>query len=82
MIVCSNENKEERSYIMEHLQLSYRDATAVMAKDDVIHEFLSHHMSHNAQYEQKIFASEVDVDRLVVYMHKTKVSTLYRDPSG
>ena len=63
MIVCSNENKEERSYIMEHLQLSHRDASAVMAKDDVIHDFLKHHMSQNIQYGQQIFASEADIDK-------------------
>ena len=63
MIVCSNENKVERSYIMEHLQLSHREPSAVMAKDDVIHDYLKHHMSHNAQYEQEIFASEVDSDK-------------------
>ena len=48
---------------MEHLQLSRRDASAVMAKDDVIHEFLKHHMSYDARYEQQIFASEVDSDK-------------------
>ena len=48
---------------MEHLQLSHRDSSAVMAKDDVVHEFLKHHMSHNAQYGQQIFASEADVDK-------------------
>ena len=63
VVVCSNENKE-KSYIMEHLQLSQRDATAVMAKDEVIYEFLKHHMSHSAgQYAQQIFASEVDYNR-------------------
>ena len=60
MIVCSNENEEERSYVMEHLQLSQRDASAIIANDDVIHNFLNHHMSHNVQYEQQIFASEAD----------------------
>ena len=63
VIVCSNENKEERSYITEHLQLSLRDASAVMASDNVIHDFLNHHMSHNVQYEQQIFASEADDDK-------------------
>ena len=63
VIVCSNENKEERSYIAEHLQLSQRDASAVMASDNVIHDFLNHHMSHNVQYEQQIFASEADNDK-------------------
>ena len=48
---------------MEHLQLSHRDASAVMVKDDVIHDYLRHHMSNNAQYEQKTFASEVDIDK-------------------
>ena len=50
---------------MEHLQLSHRDASAVMATDDVIHGFLKHHMSHNVQYEyeQQIFASEADIDK-------------------
>ena len=38
VIVCSNENKDEKSYIMEHLQLSHRDTAAVMAKDDIIHK--------------------------------------------
>ena len=63
VIVCSNENKEERSYIMEHLQLSQRDVSAVLANDDVIQDFLNHHMSHNVQYEQQIFASEADDDK-------------------
>ena len=63
MIVCSNENKEERSYIMEHLQLSYRDASAVMANDDVIHEFLRLRMLHNVHYEQQVFASEADIGK-------------------
>lgn len=51
---------------MEHLQLSHRDFTAVMAKDNVIHEFLKYHMSYNVQYDQKQkkFASEVDIDKL------------------
>ena len=71
MIVCSNENKEERSYVMEHLQLSHRDASAVMAKDDVIHEFLKYHMSHNAQYDQQVFASEVDNDKYVLGNYAT-----------
>ena len=50
---------------MEHLQLSQRDASAVMAGDNVIHHFLNHHMSHNVQYgyEQQIFASEADNDK-------------------
>ena len=63
VIVCSNENKEKRSYIMEHLQLSQRDASAVMTNDNVVSDFLNHHMSHNVQYEKQIFASEVDNDR-------------------
>ena len=63
VVVCSNENKEERSYIMEHLQLSQRDASAVMANDDIIYDFLNHHMSRNAQYEQQIFASEADDEK-------------------
>ena len=61
--MCSNENTDERSYIMEHLQLSHRDASAVIATDNVIHEFLKHHMSQNVQYEQQIFASEADIDK-------------------
>ena len=48
---------------MEHLQLSQRDASAVMASDNVIHDFLNHHMSHNVQYEQRIFASEADDEK-------------------
>ena len=48
---------------MEHLQLSQRDASAVMTNDNVVSDFLNHHMSHNVQYEQQIFASEVDNDR-------------------
>ena len=63
VIVCSNANNEERSYIMEHLQLSQRDASAVMASYNVIHHFLNHHMSHNVQYEQQILASEADDDK-------------------
>jgi len=63
VIVCSNEDNEERSYITEHLQLSHRDASAVMAKDEVIHDFLGHHMSHNVQYGQQIHASEADIDK-------------------
>ena len=50
---------------MEHLQLSQRDASTVMAKDDVIYDFLNHHMSCNEQYEQKLYASEVDIDKQV-----------------
>ena len=48
---------------MEHLQLSQRDVSAVLANDDVIQDFLNHHMSHNVQYEQQIFASEADDDK-------------------
>ncbi|XP_065899490.1 E3 ubiquitin-protein ligase rnf213-alpha-like isoform X3 [Dysidea avara] len=67
VIVCSNEHKEEKSYIMEHLQLSYRDAAAVIAKDDVIYSYLNHHMSRNVTYEsQKIFASDVDCKKCSV----------------
>ena len=43
--------------------MSHRDASAVMAKDEVIHDFLKHHMSHNVQYGQQIFASEADIDK-------------------
>ena len=53
---------------MEHLQLSHRDAAAVMAKDSVIHEFLKHHMSHNTQYGDQIVASEADIDKYVSYV--------------
>jgi len=63
VVVCSNEDKEERTYIMEHLQLSHRDASAVIANNNTICEFLEYHMSHNAQYGQQIFASEVDIDK-------------------
>ena len=67
MIVCSNEQKEEKSYIMEHLQLSHRDAAAVLAtRDDAIYSYLKHHMSRNVTYErQKIFASDVDPNKYV-----------------
>ena len=62
MIICSNENKEERSYIMEHLQLSHRDAAAVMAKDDIIHGYLKFHLSQHEGFKQ-IKASVVDMDK-------------------
>jgi len=69
VIVCSNEQKEEKSYIMEHLQLSHRDAAAVMAtKDDDIYSYLQHHMSKNVTYERhKIFASDVDPNKYVYF---------------
>ena len=63
MIVCSNENKEERSYIMEQLQLSHRDASTVLAKDDVIYSYLKHHMSNNRAFREQILASDVDLDK-------------------
>ena len=63
MIVCSNEHKEEKSYIMEHLQLSHRDAAAVIAKDDVIHRYLNHHLSNNVSYDKQIYASDVDPNK-------------------
>ena len=50
---------------MEHLPLSHRDATAIMAKDDVIYDFLKFHLSHNSQFGFDIYASEVDVDKYV-----------------
>ena len=65
VIVCSNENKEKRSYIMEHLQLSLRDVTAVIAKDDIIHNYLNHHLSKNATFGQQVLASDVDLNKLV-----------------
>lgn len=63
VIICSNENKEERSYIMEHLQLSHRDAAAVMAQDDIIDSFLKHHLSQNKTFVKKILASDIDRDK-------------------
>ena len=52
---------------MEHLQLSHRDAAAVLAtRDDAIYSYLKHHMSRNVTYErQKIFASDVDPNKYV-----------------
>ena len=48
---------------MEHLELSHRDAAAVMAKDDVIGGYLKHHMSNNTALRNQILASDVDLDK-------------------
>ena len=50
---------------MEHLQSSQRNVSAIMADDNIIHDFLNYHMSHNVQYGRQIFASEVDVNKYV-----------------
>ena len=48
---------------MEHLELSHRDAAAVMAKDDVISSYLKHHMSNNTAFRKQTLASDVDPDK-------------------
>ena len=48
---------------MEHLQLSHRDASAVMAKDDLIHGYLKHHLSKNQSFGNQILASDVDLNK-------------------
>ena len=50
---------------MEHLQLSHRDASAVMAKDDIIHGYLKSYLSHNENYGKQILASDVDLNKYV-----------------
>ena len=48
---------------MEHLQLSHRDSTAIIAKDDVVHRYLNNHLSKNVTYQKQIYASDVDPDK-------------------
>lgn len=49
---------------MEYLQLSHRDAAAVMVKDDIIHNYLKHHMSQYQDFRRQA-ASIVDLDKYV-----------------
>jgi len=64
VIVCSNEQRGERSYITERLHLFQRDSQSVTAKDDIIDHYLKTHMMHHINYKDKtIWASEVDPEK-------------------
>ena len=67
VIICSNDAKDRRSYIMDHLQFFRRDALPVTIRDDIIYKYLNHHMRSTRQYEstKEISASDVDPDKLV-----------------
>ncbi|XP_065899482.1 E3 ubiquitin-protein ligase rnf213-alpha-like isoform X2 [Dysidea avara] len=62
VVVCGSKHKEEKSYIIDHLQLFRRDASAVIAKDNVISRYLQQNMKATS-YNKQIFASDVDPDK-------------------
>ena len=67
VIICSNDAKDKRSYIMDHLQYFCRDALAVTIKDDIIYKYLNYHMRSIREFEsaKEISASDVDPGKLV-----------------
>ena len=65
VIICSNDAKDRRSYIMDHLQFFHRDAMPINLEDKVICNYLNHHMTSNREFEleKEISASDIDPNR-------------------
>ena len=70
VIICSNDAKDRRSYIMDHLQFFHRDVLPVTIRDDIIYKYLNHHMKSIREFEsaKEISASDVDPGKLVFYI--------------
>ena len=62
VIICSNDDKDKRSYILDHLRYFHR---AIKVEDQVISDYLNHHLTNNkvSEYEKQISASDVDPDK-------------------
>ena len=65
VVICSNDAKGRRSYIMDHLQFFHRDALPVNIEDKVVYNYLNRHMTSNREFEleKEISASDVDPDK-------------------
>ena len=64
VIICSNDAKDKRSYIMDHLQFFHR---AINVENQMICKYLNCHLKSDEAFEfqKDISASDVDPDKLV-----------------
>ena len=65
VIICSNDAKDKRSYIMDHLQFFHR---GINVEDQMICKYLNYHLKNNGafEYEKEILATNVEISASVV----------------